>query len=155
MLAAIGTGAFIGPLLLSRIPTHARRPRMVFGAFGLRGLVDLALASVTALPAALGALAFYGLGTSTGNVTFSSLIQSQVPERLRGRVFSAFDLIWHTMRLTSLILGGVLADTLGIRAVFYTGGALLVSAALIGTTAAGASTHGSDLDLGDGTTAPP
>lgn len=138
MLTAIGVGAFIGPLLLSRMPTHARRPRMVFGAFGLRGLVDLVLGSVAALPAALGALVFYGLGTSTGNVTFSSLIQSHVPERLRGRVFSAFDLIWQAMRLASLILGGVLADALGIRTVFYIGGTLLVVAALAGITAAGA-----------------
>ncbi len=56
---------------------------------------------------------------------------------IRGRVFSAFDLIWQSMRLVSmrlvsLLLGGLLADTLGIRAVFYTGGALLVVAALAG-----------------------
>jgi hypothetical protein len=30
---------------------------------------------------------------------------------------SAFDLIWQSMRLASLLLGGLLADTLGIRAV--------------------------------------
>jgi len=36
------------------------------------------------------------------------------------------------MRLASLLLGGVLADTLGIRAVYYTGGALLLAAALTG-----------------------
>jgi len=132
LLAAIGVGAFSGPLLATRLSAHARRPQLVFGAFGLRGLVDLALATVTALPAALGALAFYGLGTSTGNVTFSSVIQSHVPAGLRGRVFSAFDLIWQSMRLASLLLGGVLADTLGIRAVYYTGGALLLAAALTG-----------------------
>ncbi len=132
LLAAIGVGAFTGPLLATRLSAHARRPQLVFGAFGLRGLVDLALATVTVLPAALGALAFYGLGTSTGNVTFSSVIQSHVPAGLRGRVFSAFDLIWQSMRLASLLLGGVLADTLGIRAVYYTGGALLLAAALTG-----------------------
>jgi len=132
LLAAIGVGAFTGPLLATRLSAYVRRPRVVFGAFGLRGLVDLALATVTVLPAALGALAFYGLGTSTGNVTFSSVIQSHVPAGLRGRVFSAFDLIWQSMRLASLLLGGVLADTLGIRAVYYTGGALLLAAALTG-----------------------
>ncbi len=132
LLAAIGVGAFTGPLLATRLSVHAHRPGLVFGAFGLRGLVDLALATVTALPAALGALAFYGLGTSTGNVTFSSVIQSHVPDGLRGRVFSAFDLIWQSMRLASLLLGGALADTLGIRAVYYTGGALLLAAALTG-----------------------
>jgi MFS family permease len=65
------------------------------------------------------ALGFYGLGTSAGNVTFSSTIQTHVPAQIRGRVFSAFDLIWQAMRLASLVLGGLLADTFGIRAVFY------------------------------------
>lgn len=138
MLAGIGVGAFCGPLLLTRLGTPARRPQLVFAAFGVRGVVDLVLASVTALPAALAALAFYGVGTSTGNVTFSSVIQSHVPEQLRGRVFSAFDLIWQAMRLASLLLGGLLADAYGIRAVFYLGGALLLAAALVGfTTSAG------------------
>jgi len=135
MLATIGVGAFCGPLLLARASALVRRPRVVFAAFGLRGLVDVTLASVTALPAAMAALVCYGLGTSTGNVTFSAVIQSQVPEQLRGRVFSAFDLIWQAMRLASLLLGGVLADAFGIRAVFYTGGVLLLAAALAGVTA--------------------
>ena len=136
MLTAIGAGAFLGPLALTRVSRQARRPRVVFAAFGLRGLVDLVLASVTALPSALAALVGYGLGTSTGNVTFSSIIQSHVPPALLGRVFSAFDLIWQAMRLLSLLLGGILADTLGIRAVFYTAGMLLLAAALAGVTAA-------------------
>ena len=137
LLLAIAAGAFTGPLL-ARLPRAGRRPLVVFAAFGLRGLVDLVLASVTALPAALAALVGYGTGTSIGNVTFSTVIQSHVPDRLRGRVFSAFDLIWQSMRLASLLLGGLLADAAGIRAVYYTGGALLVAAALTGVTLAGA-----------------
>jgi len=137
LLAAIGVGALAGPFLLTRLSVQARRPRVVFAAFGLRGLVDLVLASVTALPAALGALVLYGMGTSTGNVTFSTLIQSHVAEGLRGRVFSAFDLIWQTMRLASVLLGGVLADAFGIRSLYYLGAALLLLAALAGFTAGG------------------
>jgi len=56
MLATIGIGAFAGPLLLTRFSAAVRRPRVVFAAFGLRGAVDLTLASASALPAALGAL---------------------------------------------------------------------------------------------------
>ncbi len=148
MLAAIGVGAFCGPLLLTRLGTRPRQPQLVFTAFGLRGLVDLVLTSVTALPPALAALAFYGMGTSIGNVTFSSLIQSHVPEQLRGRIFSAFDLIWQAMRLSSLLLGGLLADAYGIRAVFYVGGVLLLAAALAGLTASSGSRSG-----GSGTSA--
>jgi MFS family permease len=137
MLGAIALGAFVGPLVLTRFGRRARAPALLFGAFGLRGVIDLVLATVTALPGALGALAGYGIGTSIGNVTFSSLIQSQVPSALRGRVFAAFDLIWQAMRLASLLGGGLLADAFGIRVVYYAGGLLLLAAALAGTTALG------------------
>jgi MFS family permease len=137
LLAAIAVGAFTGPLLLPRLAVRIRRPAIVFSAFGLRGLVDLVLATVTALPAALSALVCYGIGTSTGNIALSTVIQSHVPDRLRGRVFSAFDLLWQSMRLASLLLGGILADTAGIRAVYYLGGALLAAAALTGLTLLG------------------
>jgi len=134
LLAAIAVGALTGPILLTRVSVRIRRPTIAFTAFGLRGLVDLVLATVTALPAALAALVCCGIGTSTGNIAFASIIQSHVPDRLRGQVLSAFDLIWQSMRLVSLLAGGLLADTAGIRAVYYLGGALLAAAALAGPT---------------------
>jgi len=91
---------------------------------------------VTALPLAAGALLFYGLSTSTGNVTFSSLLQSRVPEDLRGRAFAGFDVLWQTGRLLSLLGGGLLADAVGIRAVYLLGGLLLLAAAAVGALGA-------------------
>ena len=111
-----------------------RRPLLVFGPYAVRGLVDLVLSVVTAVPLAAGALLFYGLSNSTGNVTFSSLLQSRVPEDLRGRAFAGFDVLWQkTGRLLSLLGGGLLADALGIRAVYLLGGLLLLAAATVGT----------------------
>ena len=137
LLAAIAVGAFTGPLLLARLPARTHGPMIVFAAFGLRSLVDLVLATVIALPAALGALVCYGIGTSTGNIAFATVIQSHVPDRLRGRVFSAFDLSWQSMRLASLLLGALVADSAGIRAVYYLGGVLLAAAAIAGLTLLG------------------
>lgn len=71
----------------------------MFGPYLLRGLVDLVLASVRSLPVAAVTLAGYGLGTSTGAVTFNSLLQSHVTDRTRGRVFALMDLLWQTGRL--------------------------------------------------------
>ena len=132
LLGAIGIGAATGPLLLSRLTDDPRRPRYVLGPFVLRAAVDAVLATVTGLASALAALVAYGLATSTGAVTFNSLLQAQVPERVRGRVFAGFDVLWQTGRLLSLLLGGLLADLLGIRAVYYLGGVLLIAAAIIG-----------------------
>lgn len=132
LLGAIGVGAALGPLLLSRLTDDARRPFYVLGPFVLRAVVDAVLATVTGLAAAMTTLLAYGIGTSTGAVTFSSLLQAETPEKLRGRVFAGFDMLWQSGRLLSLLAGGLLADTLGIRAVYYLGAALLVAAATAG-----------------------
>ncbi len=136
LVAAIGAGAALGPLLLLRRISDPRRPVFVFGPYAVRGVVDLVLAVATNLPLAAGALVLYGLSTSTGNVTFSSLIQFLVPEDLRGRAFAGFDMLWQTGRLLSLLGGGLLADTLGIQAVYLLGGLLLLTAAAVGSHAA-------------------
>ena len=136
LVAAIGAGAALGPLLLLRRIKDPRRPLFVFGPYAVRGAVDLVLAVVTTVPLAAGALLFYGLSTSTGNVTFSSLVQSRVPEELRGRAFAGFDVLWQTGRLLSLLGGGLLADAVGIRAVYLLGGLLLLAAAAAGAVGA-------------------
>jgi len=67
---------------------------------------------------------------------FSSLLQSRVPENLRGRAFAGFDVLWQTGRLLSLLGGGLLADAVGIRAVYLLGGLLLLAAAAVGALGA-------------------
>jgi MFS family permease len=136
LVAAIGAGAALGPLLVLRKIRDPRRPLFVFGPYAVRGAVDLVLAVVTTVPLAAGALLFYGLSTSTGNVTFSSLVQSRVPEDLRGRAFAGFDVLWQTGRMLSLLGGGLLADAVGIQAVYLLGGLLLLTAAAVGALAA-------------------
>ncbi len=131
LVAAIGAGAALGPLLLLR-RINPRRPLFVFGPYAVRGVVDLVLTVVTTVPLAAAALVVYGLSTSTGSVTFSSLIQSRVPESLRGRAFAGFDVLWQTGRMLSLLGGGLLADAVGIRAVYLLGGLLLLAAAAVG-----------------------
>jgi MFS family permease len=134
LLGAIGAGAALGPLILARLTSNPRRPALVFGPYLLRGAVDLILAATRNLPAAIGALALYGVGTSTGMVTYTSLLQAKTAPHTRGRVFAGFDMIWQTGRLASLALGGITADALGIRAVYALGGALLLLAGAIGLT---------------------
>ncbi|MEU0465433.1 MFS transporter [Amycolatopsis sp. NPDC006131] len=137
LLAAIGIGAATGPLLLTVLSrrTDTRHPGFVFGPFALRGVVDLILASVGNLATAATALAAYGVGTSTGAVTFTSLLQTVVPEPVRGRVFAVYDMLWQAGRLASLLVGGFVADLAGVRVVYLIGGALLLVAALLGLCA--------------------
>ncbi|MFP5317692.1 MAG: MFS transporter [Acidimicrobiia bacterium] len=132
LIGAIGVGAGLGPLALRRLLADPRRPSLLFGPYLLRGGVDLALAASSSFPLALVSLAVYGVGTSTGMVTYNSVLQSTVPDRLRGRVFACYDVVWQTARLASLGLGGLLADGLGVRSVYVLGGALLLAAGGLG-----------------------
>jgi MFS family permease len=134
LLAAIGIGAGVGPILLGRFRHNVARPALLFGPYVLRGLVDLSLAAFSSFAGALSGLAVYGIGTSTGNVTYHTTLQTAVPDERRGRVFSFYDVVWQTGRLVSIGVGGALADTLGITAVYYLGGALLLLAATVGFT---------------------
>ncbi len=90
------------------------------------------LAIVAPLPVALVILFIYGLNTSTGMVVFSSTVQGAVPGHVRGRVFTLFDVTWNAMRLLSLAAGAVMVDRVGIRPLFWAGGALLGLAGILG-----------------------
>ena len=141
LLGAIAVGALAGPWILTRLARDPLRPMFVFGPFALRGVVDLILAAVSSVSAAAVALVAYGVGTSAGSVTFTSLVQTQVPADLRGRAFAGFDFLWQSGRLVSLLAGGLLADHFGIRVVYVLGGALLLAAASCGRWLSHTSTH--------------
>ena len=132
LIGAIGVGAGLGPLALQRLVPDVRRPSFLFGPYLLRGVVDLVLAAVSWFPGAMVALAAYGVGTSTGMVTWNTVLQSSVEDRQRGRVFAFFDVVWQSSRLVSIAGGGVLADAVGIRAVYVLGGLVLLVAGGLG-----------------------
>jgi len=65
-------------------------------------------------------------------------VQSRVPDELRGRAFARFDVLWQSGRMLSLLGEGLLADAVGIRAVYLLGGLLLLAAAAGGAAGTGA-----------------
>lgn len=132
LLGGIGAGAVLGPIALTLLRVNRLRPVFVLGPYLVRAAVDGVLATSRSMAAALPAVGVYGIATSTGSVTFTSLLQSEVSNEVRGRVLAAFDVLWQLGRLISLGLGGLAADAFGIRAVYYTGAVLLVIAGAAG-----------------------
>jgi len=147
LLAAIGVGAVTGPLVLRRFIKPSRR-LWLFGPFALRGVVDISRAAVASPVVAAPALAAYGLGTSSGMVAFQSTLQHEAAPDVRGRVFALFDVLWQSARLLSLGAGGLLADALGVRAVYLCGGLLLLAASAVGWAGAPATSARGDGSAG-------
>lgn len=131
LLAAIGAGAVLGPTLWRRSIRPGDK-RWLFGPFAVRAAVDLTLAVVVNPVVAGAALLAYGMSTSTGMVAYQTTLQTEVDPELRGRAFAVYDVAWNGARLLSLGAGGLLADTIGIRAVYLLGAVLLLAAASYG-----------------------
>jgi MFS family permease len=130
LLLAIGAGALIGPYLLPRL--MGADARLVFWPYLWRGIGDILLGLLTPLPIALAILFAYGIGTSTGAVTYSTVLQRRVPDTVRGRVFATLDVVWATGEIASIGIAGVLSDRIGIASVYVAGGIVLTFAGVIG-----------------------
>lgn len=135
-LGVIGAGALIGPIV---VPALTRLPPtyVMTGAYIVRGAGDVGLAALGNAVVGGGLLAVYGLSTSSGTVAFQTLVQTEIPETLRGRAFALLDVTWQSGRLISIALGGAVASGLGIRPVFFAGGSMLVLAGIVGVVVVG------------------
>ena len=132
LIAAIGAGALVGPLIPNTFARDYRNARWLFVPYLIRGVGDVLIAVFTPLPVALAILFIYGLNTSTGMVVFNSTIQGAIPEAMRGRVFTLLDVSWSAMRLLSLGLGALVVDRVGIEPLYWAGGTLLFLAGALG-----------------------
>ncbi len=113
MTGAIGVGALTSGLLLASLQGYRSRGWLfTVGNLGLP-LVLLVFAQLHWFPLALVALACAGFAMIMQNTTGNTLIQSLVPDELRGRVLSTW--MWAGMGLTQLggLQAGAIADRWG------------------------------------------
>jgi hypothetical protein len=131
LAAAEGVGAVAGSWLA--VPAERRLGRVRTLALAvLLSASSLVVPVVTARPVPVGAsMALSGVGMMLWNVVTVSLRQRITPDRLLGRMNASYRLVgWGTMPLGAL-LGGVLAEALGLRPSFLVAGAVTL-AVLVG-----------------------
>ena len=133
MTSASGGGALLGALVLATWPAHRRRGPLVLGGtlVFFTGVLVVALSEHFYLTIA--ALVVTGGAMVCSVATVNSLIQTLVPDDVRGRVLS-----WHTMAYLGFspvgsLLVGTLADTWGTPAALAlsAAGPLVLVAALL------------------------
>jgi predicted MFS family arabinose efflux permease len=127
LLTSLGVGALLGTWLAVPVERRLGRVRTLALSVVLGGGA-LLVPVVTTDAVAIGAsLAVGGLQMVLWNVVTVSLRQRISPDHLLGRVNAGYRLVgWGTMPLGAL-LGGLVAETLGMRVVFaLAAGAVLV-----------------------------
>jgi MFS family permease len=131
IITTFALGSLAGSLLAERVERRVGRQAILLGAIVV-GSVSMAVPGLTANPFAVGAsFAIGGAFIVLWNVITVSLRQRIVPDALLGRVNSAYRLFaWGTQPLGAL-LGGVLAQLLGLQVVFLVAGAVSLSLILL------------------------
>jgi MFS family permease len=130
LTAGLGVGSLIGTWVA--VPTERRlgRARTLVVSVVL-GAATQAVPAFTARPVPVAAsLVVGGLSMVLWNVVTVSLRQRITPDRLLGRMNASYRLVgWGTMPIGALV-GGFLAETLGLRATFA-----IAAAAILATLA--------------------
>jgi MFS family permease len=130
LLAAVAVGGLPGSLLAPRIAGRVAPGPLIVGGV-LAGAVVMAGFGLATDPWLAGAAhAATGAVWGVWNVTLLSLRQAIVPDRLMGRVVGAVRLLGFGTIPVGALLGGLVARTLGLRAPFLLGAAVLAVAAL-------------------------
>jgi MFS family permease len=118
LLTATAAGSLVGSLVAVRVEQRLGRARSLVLTI-LAGAVALGMPAVTADPFVVGA-AFFANGAAImiWNIITVTLRQQATPDRLLGRVNSAYRLVAWGTRPIGAAFGGLLAHLLGLRAVF-------------------------------------
>jgi MFS family permease len=126
LLASFAVGGLGGAAVAERLRQRVEDAGSLVGSTaGMAGAWALLAATTRPVLAGL-ALAMYGYAAVWWNVVTASFRQAVVPERLQGRVNSAYRLASWGATSLGAAAGGVVAAALGLRAV-YAGAAAVVA----------------------------
>jgi MFS family permease len=125
LASSFGLGAALGFLILSRV--RLRFGVMRLGAIGLAVLgTGMLLAGVAPLAwLAVAGVAGAGAGMTFSLNSFTTLVQSDVPDALRGRVMALWSMAFLGSRPLTALATGSVTDAVGVRA------ALVLSASVV------------------------
>ena len=131
LMGAAGAGALGGSILLAMRASVRGLGRWVATACAVAGLalVGFAFSRSFALSAAI--LFCAGMGMMVQMASSNTLIQSMVPDELRGRVMSLYSMMFMGMGPLGALLAGSIAERAGAPAAVALGGAVSVVAAII------------------------
>lgn len=132
-LAALGIGALSASGLISRLIARWRRATLVRTACLLYAVGLVMMAATRDFRVGLAAYFVGGIGHLTCAMSLNTIVQSSVPDELRGRVMSFYVLgILGGIPIGSFVVAR-LADTIGMRPALLLAAGLLTTITLVAT----------------------
>jgi MFS family permease len=127
LLTATAVGGVLGGLASRRIVARigTRRAILLGSGLGTAGAAAVGLLAHDAV-VMVACLALSAFAGTQWNVATVSLRQRIIPDRLLGRVNSAYRFIGWGVIPVGAFLGGIIANRFGLRAPFFVAGALIL-----------------------------
>jgi MFS family permease len=121
LMAAVGVGAGCGAIAMASIGHRVDRRRLITAA-GLVFALSLGLSAVHgSYPLALVVLAFAGFGSVLAAISTNTLLQTEAPDQLRGRVMGFYSFVVLGLAPIGSLQAGWVSEHFGVRVSFVVG----------------------------------
>ncbi|MFA5058198.1 MAG: MFS transporter [Opitutaceae bacterium] len=124
MSTAIGMGALAGALVIASLGNYQHKGLVLTAGNLLFPTMVLAVALSRSYHLTLGLLVVAGLGFMTQNATANTLVQTTVPDGLRGRVMSVYMMVFLGFFPIGSLIAGSVAEKFGVPAGAAFGGVM-------------------------------
>jgi MFS family permease len=131
LMAAMGVGAVCSALGVAAFGPRIPKGRVVTWAAPAFGLAVAAFAMSRWFPLALGILLLSGGAMIANNAVTNTLLQTVVPDGLRGRVMGAYAFVFVGMAPLGAFQAGWLAERIGVQEAVAAGGLACVVGSLL------------------------
>jgi MFS family permease len=117
--AMVGVGMLFGMPVVRRLSAHASNSALVLAGLAGIGVGALLLGALPYVAAAMLAMFTIGFTFAGVIVPAQTLLQQETPHALMGRISSTVMSVVFFAQLLGLVLSGVMAQMVGVRAVFF------------------------------------
>jgi MFS family permease len=133
MSSLLGVGSLIAALVLAGTVKRPRVGVLVVSA-GVFSVLEIALAQARSPGAAYAALALIGFATIAFAATANTLLQTNAPDAMRGRVMALYSMLFAGSTPIGALAIGALASRLGAPGALFVGALPCLVAALYGAS---------------------
>jgi MFS family permease len=114
MSTAIGVGALAGALVIASLGDYQRKGLILTAGNLLFPVMVIALSLSKSFHLTMGCLVVAGFGFMAQNATANTLVQTTVPDTLRGRVMSVYMMVFLGFFPIGSLIAGAMAERFGV-----------------------------------------
>ena len=129
--ASVGAGALIGALTTASLGNFKRKGLLLTVGNVFFPVMVLLFASSKIFPLSMAILVGAGLGFMIQNTMTNTLVQTSIPDHLRGRVMSVYMLVFQGLFPIGSLMAGTIAQNFGVPIGAAFGGTIALIAGLV------------------------